>query len=124
MTKKLKRESPLYSVRLFDYGVTSGHFRGTGVCSEDIVTYADPFVLARRILKLDEMREEGYTRAEIYELNDGELFRGVVRVGRRTRDRYRVLGALRRGVWNPGLRNLVRDLKLRPSVLASLGRSL
>lgn len=99
-----------YQVRVYDYSTCRDP---RGICSEDFYPKGDPFVFARRILKLDEMREEGcgYTRAEVYEsYQDG--FTGwvgwalvrTIRLSKRQRERWRELGAIQRGVRRRGKR--------------------
>lgn len=99
---------PLYAVRFFVYG---GRRHLPGVCDEEIVIDGDPFVFARRALKLDAMREEGagWSRAEVFRLNDGSFLR-TVRVSKKLLDRFSVHGAVRRGVRNRGLRKLCEQL--------------
>lgn len=103
----MSESRPLYSVRFFVYGPSSM----PGVCDEEIVTDCDPFVLARRVLKLDAMREEGagFSRAEIYQTGvwpKGPTYLRTVRVSKKLLDRFSIHGAIRRGVRNAGLRKL------------------
>jgi hypothetical protein len=101
---------PLYSVRFLVHGPRSM----PGVWDEEIVTDCDPFVLARRVLKLDAMREEGagFSRADIFRVNvwpEGASFIRTVRVSKKLLDRFSIHGAIRRGVRNRGLRKLCHD---------------
>ncbi len=71
---------------------------GIGVCDEVFYVDCDPVVFARRLLLVDEMREEGcgYTRAEV----DREgYFTRTVRTRRRQRVKAATWGAWRRGVF-------------------------
>lgn len=102
----------LFSIRLFAYGSS---FSGSGICDEEIVTYNDPFVAARRALQLDEMAEEGcgYTRAEVWHTGiwpGGDLKLGVVRLSAAARRKWQVIGAIVRGVRNSALRREAREL--------------
>lgn len=92
-----------YQVRVYDHSTCRDP---RGLCSEDFYPKGDPFVFARRLLKLDEMREEGsgFTRAEVYQSYvDGmgcvgwALLR-TIRLSKPQRERWRELGAIRRGV--------------------------
>lgn len=94
-----------YQIRVYDRS-TAYNKRG-GVCTELVHTNSDPYVFARRWLKLDEMREEGcgYTRAEIYTWRHDDFTRwavwdlqNIVRITSKQRARWRDLGAVQRGV--------------------------
>lgn len=116
----MKKHKPSYSIRTYTEQVSRDP---RGICAEEIrVHNADPFVFARRLLKLDQMREDGagYTRVEVYESYvDGlgwvsdRLVR-TVRINRQAREKWSLLGAFQRGVLK---RRRVRCTHVGPDAL-------